>query len=271
MKVALCQLNSRQDKELNIISALSQLDHAGQEGARLAVLPECIDYMGKTEGIKSRAEIEFGPTIRRFSEKSREYNMWILAGSIRTLNTGDPRCSNTSYLINPQGEVVHSYDKIHMFDVVVDGQINFKESDAIKPGEEIGFAVIDDIPVGISICYDIRFPELFRIQSKLGAKILFVPAAFTLFTGKDHWETLLRARAIENQCYVVAVGQWGNHGEGLTSYGRSMVIDPWGTVLGCLPDGVNTSVFKLDMKKVDEVRKMVPSLANSKPEFYKKF
>jgi predicted amidohydrolase len=127
------------------------------------------------------------------------------------------------------------------------------------------------VPVGISICYDIRFPELFRAQALKGAQILFVPAAFTLFTGKDHWEVLLRARAIENQCYVVAVGQWGTHAEGIVSYGRSMIIDPWGTVISCAPDGVNTTLTDINLKRIDEVRSSVPSLANRRSEVYKSY
>lgn len=268
MKVALCQLNSRQDKEQNILAALHELDVAGQSHADVAVLPECVDYMGKADGIKARSEEHLGPTIDRFAEKARKYGMWVLAGTLRTTTPDDERCANTAYLINPQGEVAYFYNKVHMFDVRIEGQVDFLESSAVKAGSEIGFTHIGDVAVGISICYDIRFPELFRAQALKGAKVLFIPAAFTLYTGKDHWEVLLRARAIENQCYVVAVGQWGTHAEGIVSYGRSMVIDPWGTVITCVPDGINTVLADLNLERIDEVRNNVPSLANRRPEVY---
>lgn len=269
MKIALCQLNSRQDKEANIVAALKELDKAGQNGAEVAVLPECVDYMGEASGIRARAEPHMGPTVERFSDKARQYGMWILAGTIRTTNDGDERCSNTAYLINPAGEVTYYYNKVHMFDVRIESQVDFLESSAVKPGAEVGFTHINNTPVGISICYDIRFPELFRIQALKGARILFVPAAFTLFTGKDHWEVLLRARAIENQCFVVAVGQGGTHAPGIATYGRSMVIDPWGTVIACAPDGVNTTLVTIDDLRIDEVRQNVPSLVNRQPDVYK--
>jgi len=268
MKIALCQLNSRQDKEENILAALRELDTAGSNGAEIAVLPECVDYMGEASGIRERSEPFMGPTVERFAEKARQHGMWILAGTIRTTSEDDERCSNTAYLISPEGEVTYYYNKIHMFDVRIESQVDFLESSAVRPGSEIGFTQIGHIPVGISICYDIRFPELFRIQALRGAKILFVPAAFTLFTGKDHWEVLLRARAIENQCFVVAVGQGGTHAPGIATYGRSMVIDPWGTVIACAPDGVNTTLVTIDLSRVDDVRRNVPSLANRQPEVY---
>ncbi|RJG09026.1 carbon-nitrogen hydrolase family protein [Pseudomonas cavernicola] len=269
MKIALCQLNSGQDRQANIAAALKGLDEAGAKGARLAMLPECIDYMGPIEGVKENSEPFNGPSVEAFAAKAKEHQMWVLAGTLRTTDGIDARCSNTAYLITPEGKIASFYNKVHMFDVKIKGQVDFLESAVVKPGSSVGFSAIDDIPVGISICYDLRFPELFRAQALMGAKILFLPAAFTMFTGKDHWEVLLRARAIENQCFVVATGQWGTHAPGITSYGRSLVVDPWGTVIACAPDGVNTTVVDLPMGRIEDVRNSLPSLANRKPEVYK--
>ncbi|NIE78035.1 carbon-nitrogen hydrolase family protein [Pantoea sp. Ap-967] len=269
MKVALCQLNSKQDKVANIASAIEQIGNAVKQGARVAVLPECIDYMGPISGVLGNSEEFDGATPAAFAHVAKEHGIWIVAGTIRTRSEGETRCSNTAYVISPDGLIHYHYNKVHMFDVLIDGQVDFLESAIVKPGSEVGFTHIDDVPVGLAICFDIRFPELFRAQALKGAKVMFVPAAFTMFTGKDHWEVLLRARAIENQCFVVAVGQWGAHAPGTVSYGRSMVIDPWGTVLATAPDGVNTTVVDLPMHRIDEVRASVPSLANRCPEVYK--
>ncbi|MBX6342939.1 MAG: carbon-nitrogen hydrolase family protein, partial [Thermomicrobiaceae bacterium] len=160
------------------------------------------------------------------------------------------------------------YSKIHLFDVDLAGQFAFQESAGVQPGEEVVTAAIGDVPVGLTICYDLRFPELFRILALRGAEVIFLPAAFTLHTGKDHWEVLIRARAIENQCFMVAPAQFGRHPGGAVTYGRAMVVDPWGLVLAQAPDGPGMAVADLDFATLERVRREVPSLRNRRPAAY---
>jgi predicted amidohydrolase len=175
---------------------------------------------------------------------------------------------NTTVVIDPNGESIARYSKIHMFDVVLDGVAQYQESATISPGNEIVTAEIDGITVGLAICYDLRFPELFRILALRGAQAIILPAAFTLTTGKDHWETLIRARAIENEVYMIAAAQWGKHPPGNWCYGRSMVVDPWGTVIATASDGVGLAQATIDTARVNAVRRQIPSLANRRPEAY---
>jgi predicted amidohydrolase len=171
-------------------------------------------------------------------------------------------------VFNPDGDVIARYSKIHMFDVVLDGDAKYMESATVTPGDEIVTVDIDGMPVGLAICYDLRFPELFRILTLRGAHTIILPAAFTMTTGKDHWEVLIRARAIENEVYFVACGQWGMHPPGNWCYGRSMIVDPWGTVLATAQDGVGIAQATLDDQRVASVRRQIPALANRRPEAY---
>jgi predicted amidohydrolase len=171
-------------------------------------------------------------------------------------------------VIDPLGEIIARYSKIHMYDVVLDGVATFEESATVTPGSEIVMTEIDGIPVGLSICYDLRFPELFRILALRGAQVVILPAAFTMTTGKDHWEILIRARAIENELYMVAPAQWGKHPPGNWCFGRSLVVDPWGTVLATAADGVGIARATVDPSRVQAVRRQIPSLANRRPEAY---
>ena len=175
---------------------------------------------------------------------------------------------NTTVVIDPTGEIIARYSKIHMYDVVLDGVAEYQESATVTPGDEIAITEIDGIPVGLTICYDLRFPELFRILALKGAQAIMLPAAFTLMTGKDHWESLIRARAIENQLYMIAPAQWGSHPPGNWCYGRSMIVDPWGTVVTTASDGVGIAHAIVDPSRVEAVRRQIPSLANRRPEAY---
>jgi len=175
---------------------------------------------------------------------------------------------NTTVVIDPTGEIIARYSKIHMYDVVLDGVATYQESAAVTPGNETAITEIDGIPVGLTICYDLRFPELFRILALKGAQAIVLPGAFTLMTGKDHWETLIRARAIENGLYMIAPAPWGTHPPGNWCYGRSMVVDPWGTVLTTAADGVGIAYATVDRSRIATVRRQVPSLANRCPEAY---
>jgi predicted amidohydrolase len=175
---------------------------------------------------------------------------------------------NTTVMIDPTGEIIARYSKIHMFDVVLDDVAEYRESATVTPGDEVVVTEIDGILVGLAICYDLRFPELFRILALKGAQAIMLPAAFTLTTGKDHWEALIRARAIENGLYMIAPAQWGTHPPGNWCYGRSMVVDPWGTVMTTASDGVGIAHATVDPSRVAMVRRQIPSLANRRPEAY---
>jgi predicted amidohydrolase len=268
MRIAVLQVNSREDKEANVSEALRLLELAAERGVDIAALPENLNYLGPKEGLLEAAEKIPGPTSEAFAAKARELGMWILAGSIPEVSEYADRNYNTSLLFDRQGEMVARYRKIHLFDVEITGNVSAQESATVAPGKEIVTANIEGHTVGLSICYDLRFPELYRELALRGAEIMFVPAAFTLYTGKDHWATLLCARAIENQCFVVAAGQIGPHEPNMSCYGRSMIVDPWGTILAQAPDSVGIVDADLDLNQITEIRRQLPSLANRRPDVY---
>lgn len=266
--VAVLQMNSGADKQANIDVALDLIDRAAASGARLVGLPEVWPYLGPDEASRDNAEPIPGPITERLGERARRHDIYIHGGSMYETRAGDPGMYNTSVVIDPRGEIIGRYSKIHMFDVVLEGVAQFQESATVAPGDEIVTVEIDDITVGLAICYDLRFPELFRILALRGAEAIVLPAAFTMTTGKDHWETLIRARAIENELFMIAPAQWGQHPPGNWCYGRSLVVDPWGTVLTTAPDGVGLARAAIDPARVDAVRRQIPSLTNRRPEAY---
>lgn len=269
MRVAVLQTNSRDDKAENMCVALELVDRAAGAGVDLAVLPEYVDYLGAKEGFVQASEPIPGPTSRSMAAKARQHGIWLLSGSICETSDEPGKIYNTSLLFNRSGELVARYRKIHLYDVELPGNVSEQESATVSAGCEIVTADIEGHRAGMSICYDLRFPELYRLLALQGAEILFVPSAFTLFTGKDHWEVLLRARAIENQCFVVATGQVGKHPPANAAcYGRSMIIDPWGTVLATAPDGIGMAIADLDFAQLARIRRELPSLANRRPEAY---
>ncbi len=270
MRVALVQINSRHDKEANIRRAEELIDQAAATGARVVALPECVDSIGASEGSENSGETIPGPITDRFAAKAREHGIYLLGGSISERSNTPGKTYNTSVLIDPNGEIIAKYRKIHMFDIDLAGNVSFNESDTNIAGDEIVTAVIDGHTVGLTICYDLRFPELYRLLALRGAEVLFVPAAFTMYTGKDHWHTLLKARAIENQAFVVAPGQFGPNGsDGARCYGHSLVVDPWGTVLADSPDKEGVVSADLDFEYLANLRKQLPSLANRQPNAYR--
>jgi len=188
--------------------------------------------------------------------------MWVLAGSFHETGPDESHTFNTSLVFDRSGSLAATYRKIHLFDIDIPGRASYQESDSVAPGDQVVTVDIDGVRVGLTICYDLRFPELFRQLAVAGAQVLAVPAAFTTHTGRDHWEVLLRARAIESQCYVVAAGQSGDHDPGKSCFGRSMVIDPWGTVVAQVSDGVGLAVADIDLDRLARIRQEVPSLAN---------
>lgn len=260
MRAAVLQMNSTEDAEANIRTALSLVEEAVLWGAELLVLPEKFHYLGDPDGAVEIRESLDGELMSALAESAARHGVFLLAGSIWEEIPGDHRAYNTSVLLGPDGRQVAVYRKIHMFDVDVGGR-TYRESDECRPGNRMVTAdAASGVKIGMSVCYDLRFPELYRGLVSAGARIFTVPAAFTMTTGRDHWEVLLRARAIENQVFVVAANQVGRHGDGLESYGRSMIVDPWGVVLAQAADGEGVAVADLDLSKLQQVRANLPSL-----------
>jgi deaminated glutathione amidase len=270
VRVAAIQLNSNEDKQRNLATADRLTRAAVADGAELVLLPEKWTALGAHEDYVRAAESldEPGPAIEWARETARELGIDLVAGSISERRDGRDKLGNTSIHFGPDGEQKALYRKIHMFDVVVGG-IEYRESESEDPGEEIVLSETrDGVPLGMTVCYDLRFPELYRILAIRGARILLVPAAFTKITGQAHWEVLLRARAIENQAFVIAANQIGRHPEDKESFGGTMIVDPWGEVLARAPDEETFIAADLDLARQDEVREQLPSLANRMPATY---
>ncbi len=262
MRVAVCQLNSRDDRAANLDVAHDLLARAAADGADLAMLPEYVDYLGAASG-EPEPEGQDGSFAKFFAEAAAEFRMWVHAGSFHEAGPDEGHTYNTSLVFDRTGRLAAGYRKIHLYDVEIPGRVSSRESARVAPGADLVALDVEGVRVGLSICYDLRFPELYRrLAVEHGAQVLVVPAAFMAHTGRDHWEVLLRARAIENQCYVVAAGQIGDHHPGRTCFGRSMVIDPWGTVLAQAPDVVGLTVAEVDPGRVASIREQLPSLAN---------
>ena len=268
MRAAAVQLNSTDDKERNLEAAQRLVRDAARDGAELIALPEKWNLLGPGEALRAGAEDLDGPTLSAVRSWARELGVHVVAGSISERVAERDKLSNTSVLVGPDGEVGAVYRKIHMFDVDVGG-VAYRESDHEEPGTEIVVSNAADVPVGLTVCYDLRFPELYRILAVRGARVITVPAAFTLHTGKDHWEPLLRARAIENQAFVLAPNQIGEAPPHYNSYGRSMIVDPWGVPLATAPDEECFVAADLDFALQDRIRESLPSLANRRPESYR--
>ncbi len=264
---AAIQMSSTPDKEENKVVAARLVREAASAGADLVALPELWSCHGLDKVYRENAEPVPGPTTDFLGDLAREFGVYLLGGSILEGQPGAERLSNTSTFFDPSGELTAVYHKIHLFDVKAPDR-EYLESANISPGDEVVTAKAGAAILGLSVCYDVRFPELYRLLALRGAEILAVPAAFTLQTGKDHWELLLRARAVENQAYVVAPAQWGQKADGRWTYGRSMIVDPWGTVLATCPDRDGYALARLDLDFLDGFRASFPSLANRRPEAY---
>lgn len=261
MLVAAVQLTSKNNKKKNLAVALALMKRALNQGAELITLPEYFSFIGKsTEMFKEAEKSESGYAFETISAFAKKNKVYVLAGSIPT-NTGDEKkLANRSILFGTNGEVMGYYDKIHLFDSNIADTRSYRESETFKPGSEIKVLDTPFGKVGFSICYDLRFPELYRVLTFAGARIVFVPAAFTLYTGKDHWLPLLKARAIENQVYVIAPAQIGKHAEHKVSYGKTCIIDPWGNITAVAPDCETVIVADIDFKFLNKVRKDLPVL-----------
>ena len=267
IKAAAIQMSSTPNKAENLETAEALIRQAVAAGAELVALPELFSCHGLEKAYRENSEPIPGPTTGFLGELAREFGVYVLGGSILE---GEPEADtlhNTSTFFDPSGELAAVYRKIHLFDVKVQDR-EYLESNTVAPGREIVTAKAGPATLGLSVCYDVRFPELYRLLALRGAEILAVPAAFTLHTGKDHWELLLRARAVENQAYVIAPAQWGQKADGRWTYGRSMVIDPWGTVLATCPDRDGFALATSDLDYLDRFRTEFPALKNRRPETY---
>ena len=268
MRVGAVQLTSTEDIDRNLATADRLVRQAAARGAELVALPEKWSVLGTGEHLRAGAQPLDGHAISWARDAARELGIDLVAGSIVEQVPGQQKTSNTSVHVGPDGAVKAVYRKLHMFDVEVDGML-YAESEHEQAGDEVVVSdLADETKLGMSVCYDVRFPELYRLLGVQGAEIVSIPSAFTLATTRDHWEVLLRARAIENQCFIVAPNQIGSHPGGYRSGGRSMVIDPWGLVLASAPDVETAIVADLDWAVLRDVRRRLPALTHRRPEVY---
>jgi predicted amidohydrolase len=259
MKIAALQMVSAADLATNLATASRLIDQAVADGAQLVSLPEYFVQMGlhETDKFEIAEELGQGPMQEMLASKAREHDIWVAGGSIPIKTQDSAKVTNTALLFNPEGEMVVRYDKMHLFSYQ-DGTRNLDEGRTMVAGTEI---VTADTPfglIGMSICYDLRFPELFRAMGEVN--LILVPSAFTVPTGSAHWSVLLRARAIENQCYVLAAAQGGTHASGRQTYGHSMLIDPWGEVVSVLPEGEGVVMGEMDLERLKSVRHNLQAL-----------
>jgi predicted amidohydrolase len=308
VRAAVLQMTTTEDMETNIATALRLIDEAAACGACLVVLPEKFHYLGAVEGVAGAKESLDGLLLARLAEEANRHQVYLVAGSVWESVPGDVHTYNTSVLLGPDGSRLAAYRKLHMFDVDVGGRGYRESETCLPGDEVVAVTVPSDwvaggvpgtalgtagdapadlpagaggagegeaipiaaggVTVGLTVCYDLRFPELYRALADMGALIVTAPAAFTMTTGRDHWHVLVRARAIENQVYMVAANQSGCHGPGLESYGRSIIVDPWGVVLAQAPDGEGVAVADLDMVRLEQVRASLPAPRNRAPDAY---
>lgn len=269
---ACVQFTAGPDPEPNLATVADLIRRARDAGADFVMTPEASNFIetGKRRRDKARPEAD-DPFLAGMRALAQETGIWLLLGSLVIDPAGEPgalageaRLANRSFLLDPKGAIVARYDKIHMFDIDLPGGESYRESNAYRPG---GSLVVADTPwgrLGLSVCYDVRFPHLYRALAQAGADILTVPSVFTVPTGSAHWHVLLRARAIENACFVCAPAQWGEHTSGRRSYGHSLIVDPWGEILADGGDGVGIVTAQIDPARIAEVRRMVPSLRHDR-------
>jgi predicted amidohydrolase len=268
LRAGAVQLNSTDDLEQNLATADRLVRRAAALGAELVCLPEKWTVLGEAQHLRAGAQPLDGEAISWARSIAQELGLDLVAGSFVESRPGAERHGNTSVHIGPDGELRAIYRKLHLFDVEVDGR-TYAESDTDEAGSEIVVSrLLDATSLGLSICYDLRFPELFRILALRGAEVVTVPSAFTLPTTRDHWEVLVRARAIENQCFMIAPNQIGTHPGGFRTGGRSLIVDPWGVVLACAPDTETVIVADLDLDRVADVRRRIPALAHRRTDAY---
>ena len=260
--VAAVQMLASNEKTANLAEAQRWIRQAASAGAELVALPEVFSWRGDKKSERAAAEPIPGPSSTEMAELARELGIYLLAGSILEEIPGDPKAFNTSLLFDRAGKLLVSYRKIHLFDVDLANGVTARESDTRAFGETVVVAKSELCNMGLSVCYDLRFAELYRELSRRDADLIFVPSAFTAYTGKAHWEPLLRARAIENQVYVLAPNQFGKNPKSFETHGHSMIIDPWGQVLADLPDGPGFISAEVDLDYLSQVRRELPCLTH---------
>jgi len=256
------QMVASDDKAANWAEAECWVRQAASLGARLVVLPEVFIWRGNKKLEREFAEAIPGPTAEKLAALARELKIFLLGGSILEAILGSQKAYNTSLLFDPDGKQLAAYRKIHLFDVDLANGVSLRESESRAHGSDVVAVHTELGMVGLSVCYDLRFPELYRGLTDKGVHLIFVPSAFTAFTGQAHWETLLRARAIENQAYVIAADQFGKSANSFECHGHSMIVDPWGTILAELPDGPGVITAEIDLDQVAKVRAELPALAH---------
>jgi len=257
---AAVQMLASDNKAANLAEAEQWIREAAQRDARLVVLPEVFIWRGNKKEERYSAETIPGPTSERLSALARELEIYLLGGSILEEIPGSDKAYNTSLLFGPSGELLASYRKIHLFDVDLANGVSLRESATREYGDSVVAAKTDLGTMALTVCYDLRFPELYRGLAAKGADLIFVPSAFTAFTGQAHWEPLLRARAIENQVYIIAPDQYGKSAKSFETHGHSMIVDPWGKVIAELPDGPGVITAEIDLDYLAKVRKELPAL-----------
>jgi predicted amidohydrolase len=271
LRVACVQLTAGSDKAANLEKAERLVARAVSLGAELVVLPEKWNLVGDSETLHEGAEtLEQGESVRAMATWAKQHGIVLVGGSIAERREGREKLSNTSLVFDAGGKLIARYRKLHLFDVEVGGQ-TYRESESEEPGDEIVLTEAAGWKIGLTICYDLRFPELYRLLALAGAELVAVPANFTLRTGMAHWHALLRARAIENAVYVAASGQIGEPTRGRPSYGHSLVVDPWGAVIAEASDGETVVVAELERSRVGEIRSHLPVLAQRRPDVYRRF
>jgi predicted amidohydrolase len=267
---AAIQLNSTSNEQASIAEATRLVELAAERGAAFVATPENTNFLGPHEEKVGRAQPLGGATCRHFSQLAGDLGIHLLLGSFNERGPDRGHCYNTSVLFGPEGQQLSFYRKIHLFDVDVSDDVRFRESETVVAGEEVVVVPTPLAGLGLSICYDLRFGELYRLLVQRGAELLCVPSAFTLTTGKDHWDVLVQARAVETQCFVVAPAQWGRHDDdGLReSFGHTMIVDPWGVVLAMASEGTGLALAEIDMARLRTVRKSIPVADHRRlPEF----
>lgn len=263
--IAVVQMASGEDKDANIDHAIGSVRKAAKQGANLVVLPEYFNFLGHKTGCLQAAEHIPGYTTDKMCRVARELRIGLLCGSIpeRTATAGKIR--NSAVFISEQGQILCKYSKIHLFDIHVPGEVSYLESAYIEAGRKVTTFSWQGIRFGIAICYDLRFPELFRCLMQHGAEVVLVPAAFTQATGHYHWQSLIRARAIENQVFICAANQWGENTNWLPTFGHSGIIDPWGKTLCELPEGNEVGLAEVDIRELHRIRSESPILTHIQP------
>lgn len=268
LRIGAIQMNTQADKEANLATAGRLIDEAVAQGASLVALPEMFNIYGTSEEIRAGRESMPGPTSEFLQGKAVEHGIYVHGGSVPLNVPDNDKAWNQTLVYAPDGDLAAIYRKIHLFDIDISGRVSDNESSRYETGTEMVNFECELGHFGLTICYDLRFPELFRALTLAGARVIFLPSAFTLYTGKDHWEALIRARAIENQVFLVAPAQIGVHAVSKYCFGNTMIVDPWGTVLARAPERECVVIADIDYQAQDKIRAGLPNLEHRRPDIY---